>query len=349
MHATRPAAPVFAPSPRREAWRAELSAAIRDPETLLRRLDLPVEWLPGARAAAEAFPLLVTESFLGRMRPGDPSDPLLRQILPLDAETHSVPGYTADPLEEEDSQQGRGLLQKYAGRALVVSTGACAVNCRYCFRRHYAYAEDAGWRAALHALRDAEAAAAQGESSTSPIRELILSGGDPLTLDDDAIDALLTRAEQSPALERLRIHSRLPVVLPRRITDRLVARLGASRLDVVVVVHANHAQEIDNDVAEAFRRLSGGTEALLNQSVLLRGVNDSTDALVALSEALFRAGCLPYYLHLLDPVAGAAHFHVPDDEARRLMRGVAHRLPGYLVPRLAREEPGAGAKTVLSG
>lgn len=319
------------------AWRRALAEAVTDPAELLGLLDLPAELLPEARRAAELFGLRVPRSFVARMRPGDPRDPLLLQVLPLGRELEAVPGYSEDPLAEGEAVIRPGLLHKYRGRVLLVVTGTCAVHCRYCFRRHFPYAEShpgwSGWGETL------EAVAADPE-----VREVILSGGDPLSAGDERLAELVSGIAAIPHVERLRVHTRNPVVLPERVDSRLLAWLSGTRLRTVVVVHANHAREIDGAVRAAFARLRDAGATLLNQSVLLAGVNDSADALVELSETLFEAGALPYYLHLLDRVRGAAHFEVPEDRARRLVGEAAARLPGYLVPRLVREVPGAPAK-----
>jgi EF-P beta-lysylation protein EpmB len=327
------------------AWRRSLAEAVTDPAELLALLGLSAELLPAARRAAELFGLRVPRGFVARMRPGDPADPLLIQVLPLGRELEPAAGFTADPLGEVEleaalgggADRPPGLLRKYRGRALLVVTGACAVHCRYCFRRHFPYAEShpgwSGWGETLRHL-----------AADPDLREVILSGGDPLSVSDERLEELVAGIAAIPQVERLRIHSRNPVVLPERVDERLLGWLGATRLRTVVVVHANHAREIDGAVRGAFSRLAGAGAALLNQSVLLAGVNDSADALVELSEALFEAGVLPYYLHLLDRVAGAAHFDVPEERARRLVGEAATRLPGYLVPRLVREAPGAPAK-----
>ncbi len=319
----------------RQRWRDEVSAAVRDPAVLWRRLRLPRLLLPAGRRAAEAFPLRVPEPLLRRIRPGDPDDPILRQVLPQGAELETVPGFTTDPLREAAQCAGTGLLRKYAGRCLVVTTGACAVHCRYCFRRHFPYAEETNRRRTPPPL-------------PGDVEEVIFSGGDPLMLDDEVLEARLAQATAHPTVRRLRLHTRMPVAVPSRVTERLLKIVAACPLPMVVVIHANHPAEIDDDVAEALTALKSAAAAVLNQSVLLRGVNDDAGTLAALSRRLFDAGVLPYYLHLLDPVAGAAHFQVDEDVARRLMAEAAARLPGYLVPRLVREEPGAPAKTVIA-
>ena len=339
--ATKPSMiPVSQPSRQPPAWQRELQQAITDPAELLRAVGLGPEWLEAAHSAARLFPLKVPRGFVDRMRRGDPRDPLLLQVLPLGAEHDAVPGYVHDPVGDLAARAGPGVLQKYRGRALLVATGACAVHCRYCFRRHFPYAEEnasrGGFRPALDVLR-----------ADPSLREVIVSGGDPLTLGDGRLSALLAGLQEIPHLRRVRLHSRLPVVLPERIDAGFVAAWSAVKLQKILVVHANHANEIDTSVGAAFARLRATGTTLLNQAVLLRGVNDRRDDLVELSEALFGAGVLPYYLHLLDPVAGAAHFDVPEAEARRLLDAVAARLPGYLVPRLVREVPGATSKTML--
>ncbi|WP_290796684.1 EF-P beta-lysylation protein EpmB [Halomonas sp.] len=327
----------LAPPP---AWQAQLAGAIRDPAELCRRLGLNEAWRPGAEAGHALFEVRVPEAFLSRMRPNDPADPLLRQVLPLGEEALPTPGYVNDPLEEAAHTPARGLIHKYAGRVLLITSPACAVNCRYCFRRHFPYGDNspsrAQWEATLDHLR-----------SDPTIVEAILSGGDPLAASDRQLAWLVERLGAIPHLKRLRIHTRLPVVIPDRVDDALLEWLGATRLQTVVVLHINHANEIDDAVADACERLKAAGVTLLNQSVLLRGVNDRVDALAALSERLFEAGVLPYYLHVLDPVAGAAHFDVPDEEARGLVAGLRDMLPGFLVPKLVREIPGGASKTPL--
>ncbi len=331
-----------APAPAQpENWQRELARAVSDPAELLRLLDLPATLLDGARRAAATFPLRVTRHYLGLIRRGDPTDPLLRQVLPLDEERHPVPGFVADPVGDADAALGDGLIHKYHGRALLVVTGACAIHCRYCFRRHYPYAEDS-------ALRDPAAALARLRAMPG-IREVILSGGDPLSLSDQRLDHLLDGLETLPQLRRLRIHSRLPLVLPQRLTEHLIRRLSNGRLATSLVLHANHPRELTPALGERLQPLREAGVTLLNQSVLLRGVNDDADTLAELSENLFDLGVLPYYLHLLDPVAGGAHFALPDPEAIRLHQQLRERLPGYLLPRLVRELPGEGSKHPMDG
>lgn len=322
------------------SWQAQLAGAIRDPRELCRRLGLDPTWLAGAERGHALFEVRVPEAYLARIHKGDPCDPLLRQVLPLGEEAEPVDGFVADPLAEGDQNPQPGLIHKYAGRVLLIASPACAVNCRYCFRRHFPYATNAPSRAQWEGTLEHV-----GKDST--IREAILSGGDPLASSDRQLAWLVERLEAIPHLKRLRIHTRLPVVIPDRIDAVLLDWLSATRLQKVVVLHINHANEIDAAVIEACSRLKEAGVTLLNQSVLLRGVNDDVDTLAALSERLFEAGILPYYLHVLDPVAGAAHFDVPDDEARELVAGLRKMLPGFLMPRLVREIPGEASKTPL--
>lgn len=317
-------------------WQAEMRSAVRRLDDLLARLDLS----PGDLAAAEnAFPVFVPPSFLSRIRPGDPHDPLLRQVAPLAEEAVAVPGFSHDPLLEL-GQEPPNLLRKYQGRALLVATGACAVHCRYCFRRAFPYdqspATRGAWRAALEAIRDDET-----------IEEVLLSGGDPLTIADEPLARLLREVAAIPHVARLRIHTRTPIVIPARVTVELTFALASLGKPVVVVVHCNHAQEIDAATAAALSRLKGVATLLLNQAVLLRGVNDSVEALVALSQRLVDCGVAPYYLHQLDRVAGAAHFEVSEEQGRQLVGELARRLPGYAVPKYVRETPGEAAKSPI--
>lgn len=321
-------------------WQRELAAAIRTPEALCAALDLDPALAAAARATGDSFPLLVPRGFLARMRKGDPRDPLLLQVLPQPQEQGTAAGFSADPLDEASALAAPGLVHKYAGRALLLLTGGCAINCRYCFRREFPYAESG----ATSTGTEAGLAAIAADPS---LHEVILSGGDPLLVADDRLEGIVERLAAIPHLRRLRIHSRLPIVLPERVTDDLVALLAATRLTMTVVVHANHAHELDATVAVALGRLRQAGAILLNQAVLLAGVNDSVATLAALSERLLDLGVVPYYLHLLDRVRGTAHFEVDEATALRLHDELRGRLPGYAVPRLAREVPGAPAKLWL--
>jgi EF-P beta-lysylation protein EpmB len=328
------------PTAPQASWQQQLANAIRDPATLCTRLGLPEAWLPGASAGHALFDICVPDAFIRRMAPGDPSDPLLRQILPLGEETLTAPGFVADPLAEADHQPAKGLIHKYAGRVLLIASPTCAVNCRYCFRRHFPYGDHAPsraqWQQALDYLR-----------ADTSLHEAILSGGDPLAANDRQLAWLVGKLEQIPHLKRLRIHTRLPVVIPDRVDTALLEWLKSTRLQKVVVLHINHTNEIDSAVIKACTRLKNAGVTLLNQSVLLRGINDTVSALAELSERLFDAGILPYYLHVLDPVQGAAHFDVTDTQARDLLTGLRDVLPGFLLPRLVREIPGKASKTPL--
>ncbi|HEX7733190.1 MAG TPA: EF-P beta-lysylation protein EpmB [Rhodanobacter sp.] len=320
-------------------WRQLWREAVTDASELLALLGLPqlTAQLPPADAG---FALRVPRGFVARMRHGDPRDPLLLQVLPQLAELDEAPGYLADAVGDLAAREAQGVLHKYQGRALLIASGSCAVNCRYCFRRHFPYGEEmaaAGqWRRALEHLR-----------RDSSINELILSGGDPLALSTAKLEELSQGLAGIPHVTRLRIHSRLPVVLPERVDDAFAAWLAALPLQKVVVLHANHANEFDAGVDAACARLRAAGATLLNQSVLLRGVNDDADALAALSERMFAAGVLPYYLHQLDRVRGAAHFEVDDACALALLDAVRARLPGYLVPKLVREVGGEPSKRPL--
>jgi EF-P beta-lysylation protein EpmB len=314
---------------------------ITKPAELLGALELDPRLLAGANAANEAFALRVPPSFLARMKPGDANDPLLRQVLPLAEELDEQPGYVADPLHEHAAKRAPGLLQKYAGRALLITTQACAIHCRYCFRREFPYSEQADetgprWAAALEAIA--------GDPS---LEEVILSGGDPLSLSNERLKSLTDALVAMEHVRRIRVHTRHPVVLPSRVDAGLASWLAGIRQPVVFVLHVNHPNEIDADVRAACARLRSAGVTLLNQSVLLRGVNDDAGTLERLSGALMDAGVLPYYLHLPDRVRGTAHFEVAEREARALVAALAGRLSGYLVPRLVREIPGAASKTPI--
>jgi EF-P beta-lysylation protein EpmB len=314
--------------------------AVRDAAELCRLLDLPDDLAAGAAAAGQTFPLFVPRGYVARMRTGDRADPLLRQVLPVGDELTDAAGFVVDPVGDAAAVRQPGLLQKYHGRVLLVTTGTCAVHCRYCFRRHFPYAETprrlADWQPALDAI-----------AVDASIREVILSGGDPLTIVDATLAELVDKLAAIRHVRRLRIHTRLPIVIPERITDTLVDLLRGTRLVPIVVVHANHAHELDKQVAAALAKLVDAGIVVLNQAVLLRGVNDSVDAQVALCEQLVDLRVMPYYLHQLDRVAGAAHFDVPIDTGRQIVEELRVRLPGYAVPRYVQEVPGAEYKVIL--
>ena len=334
-------------------WQDELRGAVTDVDELLHLTGIRSQPAAGAETgdgsalqadrwlsseAVVGFPLRVPRPYIARMRYGDRADPLLRQVLPTSLEGRQVAGYGFDPLAEAAATAVPGLLRKYHGRALLIVAGTCAVNCRYCFRRHFPYAEhrQGAYAAALQAIRDDRS-----------IREVILSGGDPLLLTDTHLGRLVEQIDAIAHVVRLRIHTRLPVVIPQRVTAALIELLATARPRVAIVLHFNHGNEIDADCVRALTALQRFT--LLNQSVLLRGVNDEAPTLIELSERLFDAAVLPYYLHLPDAVAGTAHFDVCERRALAIHRRMTARLPGYLVPKLVREVPGGAAKEVVVG
>ena len=316
-----------------KSWHDSLAEAIRDPDQLLERLRLPESLREAANRAAQQFAVMVPQSYLSRMRLGDPHDPLLRQVLPLSDELLEVTGFVEDAVGDHEARAVPGLLQKYAGRVLLVTTGACAVHCRYCFRRHYPYGDEPrrldDWEPALDAI-----------AADETVHEVLLSGGDPLMLTDRRLGELIVRLEAIPHLRRLRLHSRLPIVLPNRIAPELTDLLTGSRLTPIMVVHANHPREVADDCAEALRTLVRSGITTLNQAVLLRGVNDSAETLADLCERLIDVGVIPYYLHQLDRVRGAAHFEVDEARGREIIAELRQRLPGYAVPEYVREEAG---------
>ncbi|NBX57584.1 MAG: EF-P beta-lysylation protein EpmB [Gammaproteobacteria bacterium] len=327
-------------NPLDSTWQQHFADAVTDPAELLRALDLGSEWLAPAEAAAKLFPLRVPRSFVARMRRGDPHDPLLRQVLPLGDELIETEGFGSDPIDESSYQQAPGLLRKYSSRALLVTTGACAVHCRYCFRREFPYEEQQGetgrWREAIASV-----------AADPSIEELILSGGDPLSLSNARLNALTNSLKGIAHLNSLRLHTRNAIVLPSRIDAGFIDWIRSLPWRVTIVLHVNHAQELQGDALEALARLSTTGALLLNQSVLLRGVNDDATALSTLSRTLHAHGVLPYYLHLLDRVRGSAHFEVSESRGLEIIATMTSTLPGYLVPKLVREIPGAASKTAI--
>lgn len=287
------------------------------------------------------FPVRVPEPFVTRIVPGDPHDPLLRQVLAVTDERHAMPGFVKDPLDELEGPMP-GMLHKYRSRVLVIYRGGCAINCRYCFRRHFPYQEN------TLTARDIDGLVSYLKAHPE-VNEVILSGGDPLMADDQALSGLFVRLESVSSIHRLRIHTRLPIVIPERVTDTLCQIIAATALPVVMVLHSNHANEIDQSVMDAVSQLRVVCRSVLNQSVILKGINDSADVLIALSERLFEAGIDPYYLNVLDRVSGAHHFDVSDLEVAALHQALLNALPGYLVPKLVREVPGIGHKVQWKG
>lgn len=322
-------------------WQAILASAVREPQQLFELLQLDNSRMPASYAACRDFKLMVPRPFIGRMKSGDWQDPLLQQVLPQAQELTVTPSFSKDPLDERSSNPAPGLIHKYRGRVLLIVSGGCAVNCRYCFRRHFPYEDNnpsrQQWQQSLDYI-----------SQDPSIEEVILSGGDPLAASDDYLSELVSRIAAIKHVTTLRIHTRLPIMIPSRITTTCLQWMTASRLKPVLVIHSNHANELDDQVAESLARLRQAGVMLLNQSVLLAGINDRLDSLQALSRRLFELHVLPYYLHQLDSVQGAAHFQVSDQRAKSLLVELRGVLPGYLVPKLVRECPDADAKLPVS-
>lgn len=314
-------------------WQRLLADGYKNPQDLLRDLGLPDVDV----SADSLFKTRVPKGFVQKMEKGNPNDPLLLQVLPQSDEFIVAEGFSPDPLAEKNYNPLPGLLHKYPSRVLLTLQGACAINCRYCFRRHFDYSDNRINASQLTAIIDYIA-------DHPNVNEVVLSGGDPLMSKDDHLADLIARLETLPQLKRLRFHTRLPVVIPERITDELVQLLATTRLRSVVVLHCNHPNEIDGHFAEHIQKLTDNGVQVLNQSVLLKNVNDNAETLVVLSEKLFDSRILPYYLFLLDKVSGAGHFEVEEACAQRLIREVAAQLPGYLIPKLARETAGLPSK-----
>ena len=322
----------------KSSWNQVLAGATKDVKSLLDKLEIPISDLNQRQQACLDFPLLVPQPFIDKMEKGNAHDPLLLQVLPQSAELEVVEGFINDPLAEKHSNLQKGLIHKYHGRVLVLLSTGCAVNCRYCFRRHFPYQENRIGKNDWQAILDYVA-------QDTSIEELILSGGDPLMLSDQQLEKFITQAESIPHLERLRIHTRLPVVIPQRLTDKLAETLQSSRFNCAIVLHINHSNELDSLMTEGLSKMRASGITLLNQAVLLAGINDSVECQIKLSKSLFKAGILPYYLHVLDKVAGAHHFDVDSTKAKKLHEHLLLKLSGYLVPKLVREEPGRGSKT----
>ena len=318
-------------------WQQQLSEAFTTIEDLCEYLELSPGDLPISQAASKQFALRVPLSFAASMEKGNPDDPLLRQVLPIRGELIDYTGFNNDPVGDIQAAVQPGILHKYQGRVLLINTGSCAINCRYCFRRNFPYNE-------LQLSKQQENGAIEYIKSDPTITEVILSGGDPLLLSDARLSQLIVQLGAIDHIKRIRIHSRLPIVLPARITEELVSILANHNKQIVLVVHANHANEINGRVITACNLLKNSGITLFNQSVLLKGVNDSAVGLCELSEKLFAFGIIPYYLHLLDKATGTGHFEVSETEAKMLIEQVQNTLPGYLVPKLVREQAGATSK-----
>jgi EF-P beta-lysylation protein EpmB len=320
-------------------WQTVLAQAIREPADLLKYLNLPTSLLSGATAASKTFALRAPLGYCQRIEKGNPKDPLLRQILPLDAELNIDPLFGLDPVGDLAALEVPGLLHKYHGRVLIITTAACAVHCRYCFRRHFPYQEnraEQNWQHAVDYIR-----------AHSDIHEVILSGGDPLSLTESRLKNLTDKLKTISHIKTLRIHTRQPIVLPERVNNAFLNWLDSLPWKIVMVLHCNHANEIDSSVAFALNQLHQHQVTLLNQSVLLAGVNDDAETLVELSQKLFQHHILPYYLHLLDKVQGAKHFYVNNEKACQFINQMRQQLPGYLVPKLVKEQPGKKSKTAI--
>jgi EF-P beta-lysylation protein EpmB len=321
-------------------WQQQLAEAFNNIEDLCHYLHLSLNDLPVSVAAAKGFPLRVPLSFAACMQKGNPHDPLLRQVLPIKDELFAYPGFSNDPVGDLSAATQTGVLHKYHGRVLFINTGTCAINCRYCFRRNFPYSE-------LQLGKQNENAGIQYIQENPDISEVILSGGDPLLLSDARLAKLFAQLSTIEHLKRIRIHTRLPIVLPARITDELTSTLTKSAKQIVMVVHCNHANEINPRVIAACKPLRNNGITLFNQSVLLKGVNDSVAALCELSEQLFSHGIIPYYLHLLDKATGTGHFEVTETAAVALITQVQATLPGYLAPKLVKEKAGAMSKQYI--
>ena len=322
------------------SWQKDLQQVITDPQKLLSLLEIDTNEYLQHFKAKQLFPVRVPLPFIKRMKKKDINDPLLKQVMPLKSEFVVTEGFTTDPLQEHDSV-AEGLLHKYKNRVLMIVKAGCAINCRYCFRRHFPYQENSPnkqrWQQALNYIAD-----------HNEISEVIFSGGDPLMANDDYLAWLVGKVEAISHVKRLRIHTRLPVVIPNRITDKLVSILADSRLKATMVFHINHSNEINEEFVNALEPLKIARIPLFNQSVLLNGINDDADTLIKLSETMFDAGIIPYYLHLFDPVQGAAHFDVKEEKAINIVNDMLKALPGFLMPKLVREIAGQTNKTPIN-
>jgi len=322
------------------SWQIQLANAIKDPKQLLIALNLSEAYLPRIEQAHQLFPLRVTQSYLDRIEKNNIDDPLLRQILPSEYETLDSNDYQIDPVGDKAAEKTPGLIHKYKHRVLLTLTSACAIHCRYCFRRHFDYSVSnpvKNWKNCLSYIQN-----------HSDISEVILSGGDPLSLNDRRLKNMIQDLESIEHVDTCRIHTRQVIVLPDRVDEALLDWMNSTRLKLVVVLHINHANEIDQSVCDAIAKLKNTGTTLLNQSVLLRGINDKTPVLKELSHKLFSIGILPYYLHMLDKVQGAAHYEVATENALALMKSLKAELPGYLIPKLVQEIPGESSKTIIA-
>lgn len=333
-----PASQVIVQSDSTSSWQEEIAQSLRTKKELVEMLELSTDNFSTVADGEQQFPIRATTSYIHRIEKGNSDDPLLKQIMPSVDELDIVDGYGTDPVGDSGAICGNGVLQKYHGRVLLITTSACGIHCRYCFRRHYPYRD--------HTLSASNAMDAIDQiRSDHTIHEVILSGGDPLMLSNNRLNKLISKLETIPHLQTLRIHSRMAVILPSRIDSSLLTLLKETRLKVVMVIHSNHPNELDRDVESSLRAIGDSRVTLLNQSVLLKGVNDRVSTLESLSHRLFECGVLPYYLHMLDRVQGSHHFEVPESTASLLLEELGSLLPGYLVPKLVREIEGEPRKT----
>lgn len=323
-----------------ESWQNQLASCVTRPEELLKMLGLDQSLLPPALQASKDFSMRIPHAYIAQMEYGNPHDPLLGQVLPLGQELEKVAGFILDPLSEQSTNPTEGVIHKYKSRLLLITSSACAINCRFCFRRHFPYGDN---QLSGQHLQDALAYI----QNNSSIKEVILSGGDPLASSDKRLRALTQALAEISHVKTLRIHTRMPVVIPSRITDDLLDWLSSTRLKPVMVIHCNHANEISDDVKFAMKKLKSADITVLNQTVLLKDINDNVESLINLSETLFNANVMPYYLHLLDKVQGAAHYDVPKSKAQMIIKEMMHQCSGYLVPKLVREIPGEPSKTPI--
>lgn len=322
-------------------WQRAFSNGVRSVEELLEYVEVSFSEvnLPNTKQMGY-FPLRVPFRYAEKIHKGNSQDPLLLQVLPSAQEFEPQPGFSQDPLDEARFSPVPGVIHKYPNRVLLVTTQACAIHCRYCFRRHFPYEENAISSSRLES-------AIEYIRGQTQIDEVILSGGDPLSVGDSKLLSLLTKLAGINHIKRLRIHSRLIATLPERVTPELVHGLMGLAKPMVMVVHVNHAQEIDELFDAAVFKIKQAGVHVLNQSVLLAGVNDCSATLRALHERLFQAGVLPYYLHLLDPVEGARHFDVTETKASEIVNQLLTQSPGYLVPKLVTEQPGLLSKKII--
>ena len=330
-----------APTWHTEDWQIQLSGGYSRVEELLKALNLKPDDLPGQLQAHGQFPLRVPKAFVNKIEPGNPNDPLLLQVLPQSRELTPAPGFNSDPLEEARFTPVPGLIHKYPSRVLLTTSSACAINCRYCFRRHFPYSD--------HRISQPQIQAIVDYLQQQPqVNEVIFSGGDPLAISNSRFASLVEQLSDISHISRLRIHTRFPIVIPQRIDQALLRLMEQPRFQWLMVIHSNHPNELDQQLASAMALLQERQVTLLNQSVLLKDVNDSATTLAQLSDKLFAMGVLPYYLHLLDPVAGSAHFHLPEADCIKIYQELLGKLPGYLVPKLVRETPDRPSKTPVN-